>query len=97
MKNVINHDGMTIDLSKATRTGGKVTLVFRDTVDNTVTRITANFTGDDLVDFEGECEASDPIYAFCEAYATTWAGEILDALAPRKAPTFAAYLPRVAA
>jgi hypothetical protein len=97
MQNVITRDGMTIDFSKATRTGGKVNLVFRDTVDRTVTKITANFTGEDLVDFEGQPESSDPIYAFCEDHASTWVGEILEALAPIKAPTFAAYLPRVAA
>ncbi len=83
MQTIIAHDGLTIDFSKATRTGGTVVLVFRDTVDQTVTKITANFTGDDLVDFEGDNEANDPIYKFCEMHATTWAGEIADKLAGR--------------
>lgn len=89
MQNVITHDGLTIDLSKvgATFDGngypvwiGKVTLVFRDTVDNTVTRITANFTGDALVDFEGDPEENDPIYDFCEMNAEQWTNEITDKL-----------------
>jgi hypothetical protein len=80
MQNVITHDGLTIDLSKATRAGGPVTLVFRDTVDQIVTKITANFTGDDLVDFEGEPEEGDAIYTFCEMQAKGWAEEIADKL-----------------
>jgi hypothetical protein len=83
MQNVITHDGLTIDFSKATCAGGPVALVFRDTVDQTVTQITANFTGESLVDFEGECEANDPIYKFCEDHATLWACEIADKLAGR--------------
>jgi hypothetical protein len=86
MQHVINRDGLTIDFSKVTRTSGegwsgKVTLVFRDTVDQTVTKIMANFTGDDLVDFEGSPEANDPIYNFCEMMASDWTDMILDKLA----------------
>jgi hypothetical protein len=57
-----------------------VTLVFRDTVDNNVTKITANFSVDTLVDFEGETEANDPIYDFCADHAEMWANEITDKL-----------------
>lgn len=89
MQNVIMHNGLTIDFSKVTSTlnadgypiwAGRVTLVFRDTVDQTVTKITTNFTGDALVDFEGENDVSDPIYEFCEMHAEQWAGEISDKL-----------------
>jgi hypothetical protein len=86
MQHVINRDGLTIDFSKVTHTSGdgwsgKVTLVFRDTVDNVVIKITANFTGDNLVDFEGTPEANDPIYEFCEMMASDWTDQILDKLA----------------
>jgi hypothetical protein len=89
MQNVITHDGLTIDFSRVSPTlcgdglpvwAGRVTLVFRDTVDKTVTKITANFAPFALVDFEGESEASDPIYEFCEMHAEMWAGEITDKL-----------------
>lgn len=105
MKNEIEINGLTIDISRVARTfdandlpiwAGPVALTFIDTIDKNVTVITANFTGDDLVDFEGDCEASDPIYAFCEAHAVLCAGEILNALAPIKAPTFAGDLTRAA-
>lgn len=85
MQNEITHEGLTIDFSRVSsvldRNGfpvwsGVVTLVFRDTVDNNVTKITANFSVDTLADFEGETEANDPIYGFCEDHAEMWAGEI---------------------
>jgi hypothetical protein len=87
MQKIIAHNGLVIDFRNITRTegvwSGKVTLVFQDRVDPASTKITANFTGDDLVDFEGEPEANDPIYEFCEMHAATWAGEIADKLAGR--------------
>lgn len=106
MQNVITIHGLTLEFSKVRSTfdsdglpvwSGKVTLVFRDRIAGTTTKLTANFSVDTLADFEGEPEGGDPIYKFCEDHASTWAGEILDALAPIKAPTFAGYLPRVAA
>lgn len=89
MQNEITQDGLTIDFSRVSSVlsadgfpvwAGRVTLVFRDTVDNTVTKITANFSVDTLTDFEGETEANDPIYGFCEDHAEMWAGEISDKL-----------------
>ena len=86
MKNEIAINGMTINLSKVVRAfdandlpiwAGLVALTFTDTIDKTVTVITANFTGDDLVDFEGESVESDPIYKFCEDHACEWSYEIL--------------------
>ena len=85
MQNVITHDGLTIDFSKVRSVlapsgypvwAGVVTLVFRDTVDRTVTKITANFTGDLLVDVEGDPEDGDSIYKFCEMFEEDWAAEI---------------------
>lgn len=89
MQNVITHDGLTIDFSRVSSVldgngfpvwSGVVTLVFRDRVDQTVTKITANFSVDTLADFEGETEANDPIYDFCADHAEMWAGEISDKL-----------------
>lgn len=89
MQNEITYEGLTIDFSQVSSVldtdgfpvwAGRVTLVFRDTVDNTVTKITANFSVDTLADFEGETEASDPIYGFCEDHAEMWANEITDKL-----------------
>lgn len=80
------HEGLTIDFSKVRSVlapsgfpvwSGKVTLVFRDTVAQTVTKITANLTPDSLVDFEGEPDDADGIYVWCEMHAEEWAGEIL--------------------
>jgi hypothetical protein len=89
MQNEITHEGLTIDFSRVSSVlnadgypvwVGRVTLVFQDTVDNIVTKITANFSVDTLADFEGETEANDPIYGFCEDHAEMWANEIMDKL-----------------
>ena len=85
MQNVIVTNGLTLEFSKVRSTfdsdglpvwSGKVTLVFRDRIAKTTTKLTANFSVDTLADFEGESEANDPIYEFCENHAEIWAGEI---------------------
>ena len=85
MQSIVAHDGLTLEFSKVTSVfdtdgqpvwAGKVTLIFRDQVSQTVTKITANFSGETLVDFEGEPEDGDPVYEFCEMWAGRWAGEI---------------------
>lgn len=89
MRNVITSNGLTLNFANVQSVlggngfpvwAGVVDLVFRDTVDQTVTKLTANLSGETLVDFEGESEASDPIYDFCEDHAEMWAKMILDKL-----------------
>lgn len=90
-QDIIELDGLTINVSKLTHTPnddgfyrltGKVTITLVDSVDKTETVVTANYTGkatrgDDpaLCDFEGESD-DDALYEACEVYAAAWAAEI---------------------
>lgn len=85
MQNIIASHGLTLEFSKVRSVfgpdslpvwSGKVTLVFRDRIAGTLTKLTANFSVDALADFEGEPEDGDPIYKFCEDHAEVWGNEI---------------------
>lgn len=93
MIKIVQLSGLTCNISELRSTfsadglpvwGGKVTLKFND--EGAVTIVTANWQGVEesrdgmLVDFEGESDSSDPIYAACELYAADWSRAISDAL-----------------
>jgi hypothetical protein len=84
---IIQLQDLTIDVSTVRsefsadglpRWTGKVALIFQDAANTASTRITANWSGVEeqakgaLVDFEGEPEDGDPIYARCEKQANEW-------------------------
>lgn len=88
---IISLPGLTIDTTALrsefspdgyARWEGKVTITFDDSIDGTKTVVTANWAGEDLsrdgmlVDFEGDADENDPIYAICEAVAAGWSAKI---------------------
>lgn len=84
---IISLPGLTIDTTALrsefspdgyARWEGKVTITF----DKMPMVVTANWSGEDLsrdgmlVDFEGDADENDPIYAICEAVAADWSAKI---------------------